>query len=80
MLLAPVAALALGGCAQLFGIANTTGADAGSDGVSLAIQRVSVGASVTTSPQDLTGQTADFLVGDGTGLVRTTAVIAGPGA
>ena len=79
MLLAPLAALTLGGCAQLFGIDNTTGADAGT-GVSLAVRRVSVGASVTTSPQDLTGQTADFLVGDATGLVRNAAVIAGPGA
>jgi len=75
LLLAP---LALAGCAQLFGIDTTTGADAG-NGVSLRVQRVSVGASVIKGPQDLTGQTADFLVGDATGIVRNTAVIAGPG-
>ena len=70
--------LALAGCAQLFGIDNTTGADAGSS-LTLSVQRVSIGASVIKNPQDLTGQTAEFLVGDATGLTRNAAVISGPG-
>ena len=70
--------LGLAGCAQLFGIDNTTGVDAG-NGVTLDIQRVSVGASPIKGPQDLTGQTASFLTGDATGLTPNTAVIAGPG-
>ena len=75
LLLLPLVA----GCAQLFGIDNTTGVDAGSAGITLNVQRASVGAAVVTSPQDLTGQTAQFLVGDATGLMPTAAMIAGPG-
>ena len=76
LLLLPLVA----GCAQLFGIDNTTGVDAGNTPVTLNVQRASVGASVVKSPQDLTGQTAQFLVGDATGLTANAAVIAGPGA
>ena len=75
LLLLPLVA----GCAQLFGIDNTTGLDAGGSGVTVTVRRASVGASVVTSPQDLTGQTAQLLVGDATGLTPTTATIAGPG-
>lgn len=73
-----VGMLALTGCAQLFGIDETTGPEAGS-GVTLSIDRVSVGATVAHAPQDLTGQTAQFLVGDETSLVPNSAVIEAPG-
>lgn len=73
-----VGMLALTGCAQLFGIDETTGAAQGS-GVSLSIQRVSIGATVATAPQDLSAQTAQFLVGDATSLVPNTAVLSAPG-
>ena len=71
--------LALGGCAQLFGIDNTTGPADSGNSLTLSVQHVSVGASPVKAPQDLTGQTAEFLVGDANGLVPTAATIAGPG-
>jgi hypothetical protein len=62
-----MAALVAGtGCAQLFGLDNTTGGDASVDVTTLQVQRVSIGASVIKAPQDLTGQTAQFLTEDGT--------------
>jgi hypothetical protein len=70
--------LALTGCAQLFGIDETTGPGAGS-GVTLSIQRVSIGATVDKAPQDLTNETAQFLVGDASSLVPNSAVITAPG-
>lgn len=73
-----VGMLALTGCAQLFGIDETTGPGAGS-GVSLSIQRVSIGATVETAPQDITNETAQFLVGDATSLVPNSAVVSAPG-
>jgi hypothetical protein len=73
-----VGMLALTGCAQLFGIDETTSPGAGS-GVTLSIDRVSIGATVARAPQDLTGETAQFLVGDATSLVPNSAVITAPG-
>jgi hypothetical protein len=73
-----VGMLALTGCAQLFGIDETTSPGAGS-GVTLSIDRVSIGATVAHAPQDLTNQTAQFLVGDATSLVPNSAVISAPG-
>ncbi len=73
------------GCAQLFGIQDTTGASPDAppmSGVSLRVQRMSVGAKVTSAPQDLTGQTATYEVTDSTtpsGLRGVPAMIAGPG-
>jgi hypothetical protein len=62
-----MAALVAGtGCAQLFGLDNTTGGDASVDVTTLQVQRVSIGASVIKSPQDLSAQTAQFLTEDGT--------------
>ncbi|HEX5061889.1 MAG TPA: hypothetical protein VFV99_21120 [Kofleriaceae bacterium] len=54
------------GCAQLFGIDETTG---GSDPtrVSLTMQRWSVGASVSKNPQDMSKEMGTFLVDDGAG-------------
>ena len=55
-------ALVSAGCAQLFGIKDTTGGgDGGGNGASLAVTRRSIGASLMTAPQDLTGQTCDAL-------------------
>jgi len=67
------------GCAQLFGIANTTGAADAGAGASLAVTRVSVGATTVTAPQDLTGQTATFYTPDvdPTKLDATPGVLAG---
>lgn len=61
-----VALVAGTGCAQLFGLDNTTGGDAAIDVTTLQIQRVSIGASVITAPQDLSAQTATFITPDGT--------------
>lgn len=63
-----MAALVAGtGCAQLFGLDETTGIDAGNaDVASLQVQRVSIGASVLKAPQDLMNQTAAFVQDDGT--------------
>lgn len=56
------------GCAQLFGLDNTTGVDANVDFATLQVQRVSIGATVIKAPQDLTGQTAQFFQDDNTRL------------
>ena len=63
--------IALAGCAQLFGLDDTTGSDV----ASLAITHVSIGNTVITSPQSLAGQTASFLVPDPMG-VRVVAATA----
>ncbi len=64
-----MAALVAGtGCAQLFGLDNTTGVDANVDVATLQVQRVSIGATVIKAPQDLTGQTAQFIQADGSRL------------
>jgi hypothetical protein len=57
-----LALVLLGGCAQLAGIEETSGD--GRDGVSIAVERVSVGTTVIRAPQDLTGSTARYLVAD----------------
>lgn len=61
----------LAGCAQLFGLQQTTGgtstdAPGMPSGVSLTFQRISVGATVVRAPLDLTGQTASYLIVDST--------------
>jgi hypothetical protein len=56
------------GCAQLFGLVDTTGVDANVDFATLQVQRVSIGATVIKAPQDLTGQTAQFFQDDNTRL------------
>ena len=69
--LAVLAAL-LSGCAQLFGLDETT---AGAE-TNLRLQRVSIGARLVYAPQDLTGLTAAYLVADDaepTGLARVPA-------
>ncbi len=81
--------LACTGCAQLFGIEQTTGAGSGSGGdaqpppgVSLFVQRMSIGAKVVYAPQDLTGQTASFEVADAStpsGLRAVPAAVTSPG-
>lgn len=53
-----VASLALCGCAQLAGIDTASDKDRAGD--TLTLQRVSIGAAVTTAPLDLTGLTASF--------------------
>jgi len=55
------------GCAQVFGIENTTGKDADPARVSVQMQKVQIGATVKTAPLDLSGQTATFLEEDGAG-------------
>jgi hypothetical protein len=56
--------LAASGCAQLFGIDETTAPNVDPSRVSLTIDRWSIGATVEKNPQDLTAETADFLVED----------------
>jgi hypothetical protein len=60
--------LAASGCAQLFGIDETSGPTVDPSRVSLTMARWSIGASVAKNPQDLSMQTADFLVDDGAGV------------
>lgn len=48
------------GCAQLFGIDETTGADANTTSASVQVQKVSIGSTVETMPLDMTNQMATF--------------------
>jgi len=69
-------AFAGSGCAQLFGIDDTTGSGGGDGGlppneVSAKIDHISIAAQVATMPQDLTGQTATYTTP--TGAVIATA-------
>jgi len=57
------AVLVATGCAQLAGIDETSGL-VPPDRVSLQVDRVSIGASVVRAPQELSAQTASFLVPD----------------
>ena len=60
------------GCAQVFGIDNTTGRDADPARVSVQMQKVQIGATVIKGPLDLSMQTATFLEDDGAGgFVKT---------
>ena len=86
-----LALAACGGCAQLFGIDQTSAAkDAGADAavdappgqVTMGWQRMSVGATVVRSPQDLSTSTAAFLIADGSaagGFDHTAAMVTAPG-
>src|SRR5687767_13530494 len=53
---------AIAGCAQLAGLDETSGD--GREPVSLAFERVSIGATVVRAPADLTGHTATYLLED----------------
>jgi hypothetical protein len=67
------------GCAQLFGIDVTSAPDAPSgDRVSVTMRRVSIGASVVEGSLDMTGQSAKFLVDDGTGVFTAVDGVLGP--
>ncbi len=75
-----VLAAMLCGCAQLFGLDETSGVSPPS--ASLTIQRTSIGSRISYAPQDLGGSTATYLVPDSadpTGLVRVAATLAEPG-
>jgi hypothetical protein len=64
------------GCAQIFGIDNTTGPDAAADLATMQWQRMSIGGTVVKTPLDLTGQTATYLAPsttDPSGYTPTTA-------
>jgi hypothetical protein len=69
------------GCAQLFGIDETSAPDAPppTPFVSLQIDRVSIGSTLERAPLDLTGETASFFVedaADASGLRRVPAMLA----
>src|SRR5689334_21553452 len=69
------------GCAQLFGIDETTrgGGDDGSPpSSSLTIQRVSIGAHLVYAPQDLAGLMGTYLVPDEAAAGAVTRVAATP--
>lgn len=73
MRLWPLALLCGGGCAQLFGLEETTGSpDAPPNEVSLAVQRVSIGSTVVKAPQDMSAQMATFYVDDAAQGYTTT--------
>lgn len=63
----PLLLVAASGCAQLFGLDETSGKMVEPAGVSLALERWSIGAAVDKNPLDLTDLTASFLVDDGAG-------------
>ncbi len=68
----------LAGCAQLAGLDETSGD--GRTGLSLAFERVSIGATVVRGPLDLMGERADFLAPDEidpSGLARVEATLTG---
>ena len=65
------------GCAQLAGLDSTSGDGRTSD--SLSLQRMSVGATVTTAPVDLTGLSASYLVGDPAAPTRLPATSSAAG-
>jgi hypothetical protein len=74
-----VLAAMLCGCAQLFGLDETSG---GPPSASLSFERVSIGARLVTAPQDLSGSMATYLVPDDaepTGLARVPAIQVEPG-
>jgi len=74
-----VLAAMLCGCAQLFGLDETSG---GPRPPSLIVERVSVGARLTYAPQDLSASTGTYLVpndAEPTGLVRVVAAQAEAG-
>lgn len=58
----PFVVLTLGGCAQLAGIDDTSGD--GRIGVSLAVERVSIGSTIVRTPQDLSASSATYFVQD----------------
>src|SRR5689334_22132652 len=67
------------GCAQLFGIDETT---RNSAPASLTVQRASIGARIVYAPQDLSASKATFLVpdeADPAGLARVAATEVEPG-
>ncbi len=59
--------LAAPGCAQVFGLDETSGPGVDTSRVSLTMQRWSVGASLSKSPLDLSAEMVTFLVDDGAG-------------
>ena len=66
------------GCAQIFGINNTTSPDVGPSEVTAQLQRVSIGATVVKTPYDLSKQTGKFLVENGAGdLMQVPAMVLG---
>ncbi|NVB82277.1 MAG: hypothetical protein HOV81_28105 [Kofleriaceae bacterium] len=72
--------LSLAGCAQIFGL-DETSSGGGNDGkVSLSLTRASIGASVTMAPLDVSMQTATFLADDGAGgYLRVPGAVTSPG-
>lgn len=74
-------ALWLGGCAQLAGIDETSSGGPAGPGVNLTVERVSIGGTVVTGPQDVTGLTAAWLLPDVSapgGLLPITATVEPP--
>lgn len=73
-----IAVLGLAGCAQLFGLDETTAPSDAATPASLQIDRVSIGATIERAPYDLSGQTASYLIVDASapgGLRRVDAVL-----
>ena len=74
-----IALVACAGCAQVFGIDETTGpGDAAPPGITATWELVTIGARVTREPADLRGQTATFLITDAaepSGLRRVPAML-----
>jgi hypothetical protein len=72
--------LSLAGCAQIFGLDETSSGGGNVDKVSLSLTRASIGASVTMAPLDVSMQTATFLADDGAGgYLRVPGAVTSPG-
>jgi len=78
MRLALAALVASTGCAQIAGIDETSGSGGNADLASVQVQRVSIGASVAKSPQDLSGQSATFYDDSASTLAPVPGVLAAP--
>lgn len=65
------------GCAQLFGIDETTEAAPNTDFATVEVQRISIGASLIKSPQDLSAQTAQFYDTAGGAFTAVEGTLAG---
>src|SRR5215813_2600670 len=76
--------VSLGGCAQLFGIDDTTGPTGGDDApppaTTLAYTRISIGANAVRAPLDVTANTATYIPPDATdpsGIRRVPTTLVG---
>lgn len=75
-----VGLLSLTGCAQIFGLDETSASDANADAITLTLGRASIGATVTMNPLDVSMLSATWLADDGAGgYQRIPGSVSAPG-